>query len=106
MPTDQSMFKGIDEDDLTAIGFALLNALGTTTMLGHRRPGNTLDYIQTDPDDDWRKQFVWDIIAWTSGRKGYREGAEDRVRGVLADTGWVRSQMTVAMESVWAKGAE
>lgn len=60
-------------------GEALAAWIATTALLGHSRPGSTLDYMP--PPEPWSTQaFIRDFVAWTSGRDKYAPGCADRLR--------------------------
>jgi hypothetical protein len=60
-------------------GEALAAWIASTALLGHTRPGNTLDYMPTP--EPWSAQaFIRDFVAWTSGREQYAPGCADRLR--------------------------
>ena len=60
-------------------GQALAGWIAATSLVGHSRPGNTLDYMPAaEPGSG--DAFVRDFVAWTSGRFDYAPGCEDRLR--------------------------
>lgn len=59
-------------------GSALEAWIATTALLGHTRPGHSLEYIHTE---EWSAMaFVRDFVAWTSGRTSLAPGCEQRLR--------------------------
>ena len=77
-------------------GEALQTWIATTTLLGHTRPGHTLEYVHVE---EWTAMaFVRDFVAWTSGRKSLAPGCEERLR----EWGMVeaRERMTVAADAL------
>lgn len=60
-------------------GQALEAWIAATSLLGHSRPGNTLDYMH-DETPGSADAFVRDFVAWTSGRDKYAPGCEERLR--------------------------
>lgn len=88
------------EADIYLIGKALLNMVVVTVQLGHVSPGMSLDYIHLNDIEEGESaapMIVRDFVAWTSGRQHLAEGAEERLRAWIQQSGyWASSMNTVA----------
>jgi len=83
-------------DELTLIGVAVLDLVGTCMTLGHSKPQHSLDYIHQECD--FSTQVVHDLVSWCSGRKSLdAEGREKRLREYVDKSGWRRAQHERAM---------
>jgi hypothetical protein len=60
-------------------GDVLAGWISATAQLGHASPGMSLDYMPT-PEPFSAQAFVHDFVAWTSGRKSFAPGCEERLR--------------------------
>lgn len=82
----------ISNAEVYALGAAVLDVVGAVIHLGHVSPGSTLDYwgqIKSTPE-----AIARDFVAWTAGRNGAApEGAADRLRQVVEESGWLRAQV-------------
>jgi hypothetical protein len=90
------MARKVGETDLThlevyLIGHSLLNWINMTAMLGHTRPGNSLDYV--GPSGNPWTDLVYDFVAWTSGRDSHAPLAADSLVAYMHDSGWAREAM-------------
>jgi hypothetical protein len=88
----------ITMEDLTLIGAALLNSIGTTALLGHKSPAGTLDY--STGGSMWHSQLVRDVIAWSSGHVNKAPGCRERLLHLMHDGGWLRRQMEATVAKV------
>lgn len=89
--------------ELFGIGHAFLNYIGMVQVLGHTRPGNSLDYVPDEARDPFglnASQMVQDFVVWTSGRKQHGPLAETRLRNFIEESGWLRSQMNSVGEAL------
>jgi len=60
-------------------GEALSAWIAATALLGHTKPGHTLEYMPTA--EAWSAgAFIRDFVAWTSGRENLAPGCADRLR--------------------------
>lgn len=84
--------------DITALevfmlGQAFLGWLATTQMLGHDSPGNSLEYVHLDAESGSCPKIMRDFVAWTSGRKRFAPGCDERLAAFILDTKWAAAKM-------------
>ena len=90
------MARHVGETDVTnlelyLIGRSLLNWINMTAVLGHTRPGNSLDYIG-HAGTPW-SDLVHDFVAWTSGRDRFAPSAAESLTAYMHESGWSREVM-------------
>jgi hypothetical protein len=83
-------------EDLQRIGYGALSLTSNVVRLGHTRPSHSLSYIQDEITDGKPliQNYALDLIAWQAGYPG-RPGAEERCRGLVVDSGFMRAQLEV-----------
>lgn len=74
--------------EIFQLGEAVINAAVTVAQLGHSSPASVLDYLPSGLVGSAPHDFLYDFIAWTSGRKHLRPGCEDRIRNEIREGGW------------------